>query len=204
MSTEMNLEMYIAPGVEYESVTRPREINRFKLSSVRIGDAIKEGWMKVWKDKKQIQESVKEIQEIANKIYYSDEGEMTIMHLGEAESLALINIMQTDIFGIDERTVRMLIEEPFALKKHMQIKYEQNIYLNKEMLEKFKALMPKITIIRSTELISLAFENGLFQQELSEDQESLSAALYSLKYSGCAISGQEIEEFVNKKLKGNL
>src|SRR3989338_2138018 len=104
ISTELSLEFYIPKGVEFESVTRPRQINRFKLSSVRIGDGIKEGWIKVWKDSEKIQEQVKQIQEIANNIYSSDEGKITIMHMGEAECLALIMQLQSELIGIDERT----------------------------------------------------------------------------------------------------
>ena len=95
------------------------------------------------------------------------------------------------IIVVDERTTRMLCENPENLRKLLQKKLHTNISANKQNYDYFK----NFRIIRSTELAYLAYKKGFFD---IKDPRILDAVLYGLKYHGCSISEEEIEEI--KKL----
>jgi hypothetical protein len=47
----------------------------------------------------------------------------------------------------------------------------------------------------------LAFENGFLKEEIGSDRQALESTLYALKYSGCAVSRQEIDQYLNLQFK---
>lgn len=196
LSINPGFEFIIPKSVEAESVTRPFNINRFKLNAIRINDGIKEGWIKVWPESSELTREIELIQGISNDIFSSEKGSLTIVHKGEAESLALLKKLNIRGLLIDERTTRMLVEKPLELKKWMEKIYKQKLELNKEQLKKFQNYLPEIKIVRSTELIALGYELGHFEGELTSSIDSLEAALYSVKFNGCSVSFKEIEQFI--------
>ena len=113
------------------------------------------------------------------------------MHTGEASSLALGKILNErkikNVIVIDERTTRILVEKPENLKKFLEKKLHVKIRLIRENLKLFK----DFRIIRSAELVYVAYKKGLIKLK---DGNVLSNLLYAVKFKGAAISGDEIEE----------
>lgn len=192
---ELKMRLVISKAVLDESVRNPLRIKRFELNALRINKGISDGWLEVKKLSKEKQCFAREIMETANSCFLSKHGHLKIIQLGESEILALAISINAKGIIIDERTTRMIIEEPEKLRRLLQKRHGQRIIMNKERVKFFKKNFGKLTIARSSELIALAYEKGLLQKTLGEDKEVLKAALYSLKYNGCSLSSEEIERF---------
>ncbi|HLC37027.1 MAG TPA: hypothetical protein VJK05_05480 [archaeon] len=197
LTNTAGFEFIIPASVEEESVTKPMGINRFKLSAIRIKDGIDEGWIKVWPQSHDIEDEMQSLQELANNIFWLDNKPIEILHRGEAETLALINKTDAEILIIDERTTRLLIENPKSLKSFIEKKHMESVSMDSSMLNGFKKKISHIEIMRSTELMALAFEKGLFEEELGSGKQALEASLFALKYNGCAVSVEEILKYLS-------
>ncbi len=194
LSKKTKREFKIAKSVEAESVGKPLKIDRFELNALRIKKAIDSGWMKV---EKQVIDST-EIEKLANNIFFAEGKPIKIIHLGEAETIALYKKNNASVMVIDERTTRMLIEEPQNLEKKLKRNYRKKIKINQTNLKKFFSAVGKVKIVRSCELIAKAFDLGCFGEELDSTPKSLEAALYGLKFNGCAISLEEIDDYLGE------
>lgn len=192
---ELKMRLIISKAVLDESIRNPLKIRRFELSALRINKGILDGWLEVKGLSKDEQHFAREIMETANSCFLSKHGYLKIIQLGESEMLALAKSINAKGILIDERTTRMIIEEPEKLRRLLQKRHGEKVIMNKEKAKFFKKNFGKLTIVRSSELIALAYEKGLLQEALGESKEILKAALYSLKYNGCSLSSREIERF---------
>ncbi|MBU2100573.1 hypothetical protein KKB11_05055 [Candidatus Micrarchaeota archaeon] len=192
LSKKTTSRFLIPRAVYSESVKRPLEINKFELNALRIKKAIDSKWLQV--EKEAIDAS--KIESLANNIFFSEQKPLRIIHLGEAETIALYLKRKASILAIDERTTRMLIEEPENLAKKLRFNYRKKIKTNKVNLRNFLSVAGNIKMVRSCDLIAKAFDLGCFEGELESSVKSLEAALYALKFNGCAVSMEEIKEYL--------
>jgi len=192
LSKKTESRFKIAKSVEFESVTKPLTINRFELNALRIKKAVDSGWLELEKEKIDLTD----ILNLSNNIFFAENKPIKIIHEGEAETIALCKKIGAFAMVIDERTTRMLIEEPENLAKKLRFNYRKKIKTNKNNLRDFSSAVGKIRIVRSAELIAKAFELNCFEGELESSLKALEAALYALKFNGCAISLEEIKEYV--------
>ena len=193
LSKKTNNHFVITKGVEFESVIKPLTITKFELNALRIKRAIDLDWFKV--EPNEIDST--QIENLANNIFFSENKPIKIIHKGEAEALALYKKLNASVLVIDERTTRMLIEEPKNLEKKLKFHYRKKIKMNTGNLKKFSSFVGKINIVRSAELIAKAFDLGCFEGELENSNKSLEAALFALKFNGCAVSLEEIKEYLS-------
>jgi len=114
------IEFIIPKSVEFETVTRPMEIKRFELNAERIEKAINEGWITVGELGIEGRDIARRIDFLANNSFYYQNKPIQIMHSGETGTLALLKSENVDALVIDERTSRMLIENPEKLRAVMQ------------------------------------------------------------------------------------
>ncbi|MBM3229930.1 hypothetical protein FJZ26_05840 [Candidatus Parvarchaeota archaeon] len=184
----------IPKSVEAESVTTPVKNKAYALNALRIKHAIDRGILKVSPFDASMHAS--QIMEIANNVFFLSGKPMPLLHQGESEILALCDALGINNVLIDERTTRMLIESPLLLKDHLAKEFKKNIGTNEENLGKFQKLTSSLNLFRSSELLILAYEKGYFSSLGALELDTLEAGLYSLKYSGCAISFEEIVTFV--------
>ena len=70
------------------------------------------------------------------------------------------------------------------------------IMVNKKNLSDFSSKMRELSVIRSTELLFIAYENGFLSNFEGIEAKAAEAALHKLKYSGCAVSFKEINKYV--------
>lgn len=191
----------ITNEVKGEVIDKPVKIKRFELEALRTKQLFEEKILElpdsIGIEGKRISVKADEIMELANGMFESSRGDVRIIHLGEASCLALIKLLKDkDVdcaFAIDERTTRMLIEKPQNLKELLQKKLHTRIDLKKESFEYFK----DFKVLRSTELVYISYKKGLI--ELKDGSLVLDALLYALKFKGCSISSEEIEEI--KRIK---
>jgi hypothetical protein len=196
LAKRFGVKFVIPPSVEYETVIRPLTSNlrEYAFSAIKIRKMVETGVInKVDAD---VKEKARSILSIANNLLYVKGRPFNLVHYGEAEMLALGNELGVRNILIDERTTRMLIEAPFQIKEHMEMEFKVSIMLNENNLHEFASLTRNMESIRSSELIIVAWENGLFDDFGAGKKAALEAALYKIKFSGCSIRFDEVEDYM--------
>ena len=123
---------------------------------------------------------------------------MQLVHQGEAEVLAAAAELGVNDILIDERTTRMLVEAPSAIRDHMEREFGKRINFDERNLARFQDMTRGLNLIRSTELLIMAYEHGYFGEFKELERQALGAALYNLKFAGCAVGFDEIQEFMSE------
>ena len=196
--SKLGIRFVVSKTVAEESVYNPLRIKRFELNALRIDRGISKGWLHVAKLNRKDRIYLQKIMENANTCFFSNRGHIKIIHEGEAEALVLANKMNAKALVIDERTLRMLIEDPFGLRALLQRRRKEKIRMNPEQAKFFRKEFKHLVIVRSAELVAFAYEKGILQKLLGKTRYALEGALYSLKYSGCSLSSEEINRFLHR------
>ncbi len=189
-------EFIITKGVKDECIDRVKNNMRLKLSSLRIQEQVNEYVFNVYEGSKELSIKTNKILEITNTIFTINNKPLKIVDFGEAECLALLGLTKATCLAVDERTTRMLIESPFALLSIFKKKYNtKNIKINKEKYTAFINEIGKVKAVRSVDLFCYAYERGLLSNNYM-NKEFLKSSLYSLKFNGCSVSFNEIENYL--------
>lgn len=187
-------EFIITDGIKYEIIDHPLKIKRFEWGAIRIKSLFDEDIIKLAEDeeiatKKEILDKSNEVLNMANTALTVEGKPIHLIDRGEAEALALSIILTKrgieNAVVIDERTARMICESPDNLEGIMETKLEANIEVKKENLKMFE----KIKVLRSTEMIYMAYKKNL----IDSDKRKLEAMLYALKFGGCSVSEKEVQ-----------
>lgn len=190
------IELMISSTIAQESVWNPIGNKKFALNAARIKYAISQQVVKTIPKDSQISFEMEKILKIANHTFFTQNGPMAIIQAGEAEALALAKIHGAKAMFVDERTTRSLIENPQRLKQVLERRQDEAVRMNQENLDAIRGMFPNLKMFRSVDIIALAYEQDLFDHELDHGKLELEAALYSAKFNGCAVSENEINEFV--------
>jgi hypothetical protein len=185
-------DFLITKEVKNEIIDYPITIKKYEYEALQLEDLFKKGVIRhADLTIEQIEELRKfrdQIMSIANNMFYADGKNIHILDKGECAAMALsIVINEPNIIVVDERTTRMLCENPENLRKILEKKLHTKVTAKKEDYDFFK----RFKIIRSTELAYIAYKKGLFK---IKDKRTLEAAIWALKLHGCSISDTEIDE----------
>lgn len=196
MKKQFDVEFLITKEVKKEIIDYPETVKRYELEAIQLKELFDKGVIKhaniSEEEVNKLRDKREEIMTIANNTFFSNGKPIHLLDKGECAALALSTILkQPSVLVVDERTTRMLCENPENLRKLLQKKLHTGINANKKNFEMFK----NFKIIRSTELAYIAHKNNLIQ---FKDPKAYEAILYALKFKGCSISEEEIEEM--KKL----
>lgn len=185
----------ITKEVKSEIIDKPLTIKIFELEGLQIKELLDEGILEMpsslgIKDE-EISRKVPEILKIANSTFESNGENIHLIDLGETSCLALSRILTEkgtkNVIAIDERTTRMLGENPENLRKLIQGKVHSDIKAKKENYKFFEGFK----FIRSAELVYVAYKKKIIQLK---NGIVLDALLYASRYHGCSISDDEIKE----------
>lgn len=188
----------ITPEVKKEIIDTPIKIKRFQLEALKLKHLLDEGVLEMpsslgIKDS-DIQKKSEEMRDFANSIFNGGGKDIKIMDVGEASCLALSEILNEkkikNVIAIDERTTRVLIEKPENLQKFLEKKLHVKISVDGKKLDSFK----NYKVIRSPELIYIAYKKGLVKLK---SEKALDSLLHAMKFKGASISNGEIEEIKN-------
>ena len=201
LKTIFNGKFLITNDVKYEVIDRPIEIKRFELEALRVKKLLEEGVLELPESlgikSSEVNEKKEKMLEIANSMFVWDNKDIKLIHSGEAACLALSRILLDKkiphVIAIDERTTRMLGEKPEKLKELLEKKMHTKVKLVKSDFKYFRGFR----FIRSSELLYVAWKKGL--TELKDGRKVLDALLWAVKFKGCAVSHDEIEEIMNIK-----
>ncbi|MFA6489109.1 MAG: hypothetical protein WCT52_00335 [Candidatus Micrarchaeia archaeon] len=189
----------IPDSVEYECVERPMQMKMHALHAIRLKRAILDGAITL-SPLSSSRES-NEIKWIANNIFYASGTPLRLLHDGEADMLALAVETGVSNVLIDERTTRMLCEDPESLRKHLEDELSRPITVDEKNLSAFSRLTKGMRFFRSSELLLLAYEKGYFREYGELEQDAIEASLYRLKYAGCAVGMGEVEDYVEDHIR---
>lgn len=189
-------QFIITKNVKFECIDKVKDVMRFKLSSARIEEDISTQIFTVYNGDKKLDEITNKIMYLTNSMFYVRNNPIKIIQIGEAESLALLSITDSSFLAVDERTTRMLIEEPHALIEIFKRKYKTGkVNLDENKYLKFIELIGNVNVVRSVDLLYYAYKQKLLSA-IFDDKNNLKGALYSLKFKGCSVSFEEINELI--------
>ena len=193
-----NARFLISQSVWKETVEVPQRIKRFELNAERVKEAVETGWLEIVQPTAETKKLAAQVAEWSNHCFFIENNPLTILQAGEIESMALFLSLKAHALAIDERTARMLIEEPTRLQNYIGMKHDKKIQKNESNLQAIQKTFQKMVIVRSSDLLAWAYQHGLFKFELDQSSHALEAALYAVKFSGCSISGEEIDSYVKR------
>lgn len=195
-------KFYITPSVKRELVERPITIKRFQFEALQVLKLLRDGVLEVYQDVPQ--QKVTRLINLANSSFRIGTKTMDIIQEGELESLASALELNAAVV-IDERTLRLFVENKKEMKRLLENRFHKTVTPDDTNMNQFSTELKGITIIRSIELVSVAYKLGLLDDyvpALKEGKELLlNSILWSTKYNGCAVSETEIEEIKQILLK---
>jgi hypothetical protein len=190
-------EFVVTKGVKDECIDRVKNNMKFKLSAFRIQEQLDNFIFKVYNSSEELNNKTIRILNLTNSLYTINNNNLKLVDFGEAESLALLGMSKAKCLAIEERTTRMIVENPKALLEILKKKYSnKNIKFQEDKYSKFIDEIGDVKCIRSVDLIAYAYQNKLLPNFML-DLEYIRSVLYSLKFNGCSVSFNEIEEFIS-------
>lgn len=185
----------ITKEVKSEVIDRPMKIKQYELEAMKIQALLDEKYLSMPKDlgieDKEITKLMIKFMDFANTMFLGNGEKINLIQTGEASCLALSKLLDKrnfeHVLAIDERTTRMLVERPENLQKLLEKKTHARIKLKTSNFNLFKGFK----IIRSTEVMYMAYKKGLIRWK---NKEVLDALLFALKFKGCSISYDEINQ----------
>lgn len=190
----------ITEAIKKELVDRPLETKKFKFEALQVLEYVKSGVLQLIDNANLENETIK-LLNLANSIFKIKGNWMHIVHYGEMSGLAACKQLNSDAFVVDERTTRLLIEDPERLIEIWEKTLHEKVSVNEDNLKAFRDSMKNIKLIRSVELVTMAYELGLLDKYIIKEIENpketlLDSVLWGVKLNGCAVSRKEIEEIL--------
>jgi len=189
----------ITMGVKRELIDRPLGTRRWKFEALQVQSLIERKVLSVIKDEGIIPKA-RELLLLANSILSAHGHNINIVQVGEMETIAAALLYKADAIVIDERITRTLIENPEGLKNLMENRLHMQLALNEKALSAFQDACKQLTIIRSIELVTVAFEMGLLDKFVvdipNNRRELLESILWGVKLNGCSVTEDEINTIV--------
>lgn len=193
-------DFLIPQAVKKELVDRPFGTKKFKFEAIQVEREIEARTLKIIKDDA-VRVEGKRLCDIANSIFEANGHFLNIVQSGEMESCAATTMFEADAFVTDERITRLLVENPDGLKALLEKRLHARIKMNDGALGEFQQRTRHIRIVRSVELVSMAYELGLLDKFVVElpraREELLEGVLWGVKLNGCAVSESEIKQIIS-------
>ncbi len=203
LKKHFNGPFYITPAVHHELIERPLQIRRFEFEALQVMKLVRQGTLQVYT--KIPTRRVKELTKLVNTTITLNGKSIDIMQEGEMQSIACVLETPNSVLAMDERTLRTLVEDQQSLLTLLTARFQKQVVPNKPQLQQCNELFKNVNIIRSTELVSIAYTLGLLKDFVPPQKDGaevlLDAVLWAVKYGGCAITGQEIEQLKKEVLK---
>ncbi len=186
-------------GVKRELVDRPLETRRFKFEALQVQSLIERKVLSVIDDDAVVKKA-QELLNLANTILSAHGQNIKVVQIGEMETLAAAILYKADAIVVDERITRTILENPKGLHLLMEKRLHMQLKSNDNALRQFEEQTRHITVIRSIELVTMAYEMGLLDKFVvgipNAKRELLESILWSVKLNGCSVTEDEIDTIV--------
>jgi predicted nucleic acid-binding protein len=208
LKASCNVEFFITPAVYDELIRKPLSTKKYKLEALQVLPHITNGTLKVYKHP-EIMRLAEELDYYANNSFQIRKQWVKIVHAGELEALATAIFLQADAIGIDERTMRHLIEKPEKIAEHMEHRIHADVLIDWKNLNAIKKKVKDVRVIRSAELVTIAYEKGILAPYTKSRVKNipnikssvLEGALWAVKLNGCSMKEQEIKQILKMEKK---
>ncbi len=184
-------------------IERPMKIRRFEFEALQVSKLIKDGVLEIYE--KVPEKKVHELERLANNSFKIKNKAMDIIQTGEMESVACALEIGAEAVVMDERTLRLFIENSKEMEKLLEFRFKRDVVPDPGKIKQFSQQLQSIKIIRSIELVGVAYKLGILDDYIPKSKEGrkilLEAVLWGTKFNGCAVTGHEIEEIENYLLK---
>lgn len=188
--------LYITPTVENEAINGPMKSEEYMFSAVRLKRALLEGVFRIVYPSAG---TTSRILELSNSIFSVGGRPLRLVHSGEAEMLAAAIDNGIPNILMDERTTRTLLEAPNELRRHLTNEFRTSVSIDNAALAELSSLTAGLAIIRSAEIVAIAYEKGYFRKFKGLEKKAFEAALYAIKFKGCSIGFEEINELLREE-----
>ena len=197
-------QFFITEAVRKEIIDNPMHSRKFKLEALQIQQLILDGTIEIYGQS--IEKQTQQLLDLSNQIFKTNGNYIKLVDKAEVEALALANLLQA-VYVVDERTMRMLVEDAEGLREIFQRKLHTTVAIDKNKLQELQKVV-KVNIIRSSEIATAAYSLGILSKLTRKDhlsnenlkEQLLDGLLWGLKLNGCSISEQEIKEI--EKIEG--
>jgi len=194
-----SVRFLITQQVKYETLDRPLNIPRFELGALRIKSLISNKTIELPEAlsvfESEIKSKTDEFMNLANQTVNAKGRWIKIVSDAEMSCLALSSLLAErgieSMIAVDERTTRVLSENPENLEKLMS----KRLHIEAKAETKHIQIFKQFKFIRSTELVYVAYKKNILNLK---GQKALEAVLYATKFKGSSVSYDEID--VLKKL----
>lgn len=189
-------EFYITNSVKKESIDKPLQTKKFKFEAIQILKLVEEGIIKVIYDKN-IKEKANFLFNEINSFFKAHDNYIKIVHYAEIETLAAGLVLKADSIVVDEFITRNIVENPKLVHERLEGKLHLPVIQNENAIKNIRQEL-NLNILRTFELILIAFELGLFKDYYLKlpyaKKQLLEGLLWGIKLNGCSITEQEINE----------
>ena len=125
---------------------------------------------------------------------------MRIVHFAELSVIAAAMSLNADAIVIDEKTTRLLIENPRKIAEILKKTLHTSVNINENNLKEFNNIAKGLKTIRSVELVTVAYELGILNDYITKLPDArknlLESILWGVKLNGCAVSKDEIGQIM--------
>ena len=192
-------EFYLAEAAKRELIDMPLETKKFKFEALQVLRCINEDILKIIQNSELEEETISLIN-LANNCFNAQGNWLRLVHYADMAGLSACIRLNADAFVVDERTARLLVENPDRLVSILKDTLHTDIKINKDNLEEFRRKTKNIKLIRSVELVAVAYEQGLLNKYLPNIPDAkrtlLESVLWGVKLNGCAVSRDEIDQII--------
>ena len=194
-----NGKFCITESVKRELVDHPMETRKFKFEAIQIQKLIEQGTLEVI-GTDFINNQTPRMLDTANRIFMAFNNYMKIVHYAEISVIAAAIEQQSDAIVIDEKTTRLIMENPKLMMDILRKTLHTPIKLNENNLKDFRNMVKGIKAIRSVELVAVAYEQGILDEYITKIPDArkhlLESVLWGVKLNGCAVSKEEIDQIM--------
>ncbi len=196
------------PSVKKEVIDRPLQSRKFGFEALRVNHLLARNVLEV-QESAAAHSQAEELLRLANSSFEAHGTFMNLVQFAEIEALALARELHAEAVVIDERTTRMLVEAPENLKSLLEKRLHTQITVHQDTLARFRSQLSSIKIIRSAELVTVAYAYGLLDEYVdgastktaqsvasSKKGAMLESLLWAMKLNGCAISEKNIASII--------
>ena len=171
---------------------------------LQVLQQINKGALKIF-DAPELKQKTLHLLNLANNSFKAYDNPISIVNYAEIEVLVTAIHLKSSAVIIDERTTRELVERPVVLKKILSKKLHTDLGVNKNNIKEFQKETKGLRLIRSVEMVAIAYELGLLDSYLAQipnpKKTLLESVLWGVKLNGCAVSNEEIERIIKLEIK---
>lgn len=204
LKKKFNGKFYLTEAVKFELVDKPLETKKFKFEAIQVERLIESETLEIV-DNSFIRQETPILLSTANEIFKAYNNYIKIVHFAEISVIAAAVNLNADAVVLDEKTTRFLIENPKMVLEILRKTLHTSVSINENNLSTFKNTVKNIKTIRSTELVAIAYEQGLLNEYITKIPDArknlLESVLWGVKLNGCAVSKEEIEQILKVETK---